>query len=868
MAFQTDSNGNIYDDGQPSPEQITVSKLPVNYNDDSGGGNTPQWVNLDNSQFDQSAFDTAAQRLKRGASHRLKLPVNDDRYNLLPSENPTYMVQPDLQDTQSGNVPLPPGAVLNDANQPVWAATGEPVPVVPRPGLIPLVRTPEGVKLAMPKLLDLASNIIGGGAAAKVPVKAGEMVLGSGIARTTEEVAKKASTIAEPFYSQLERTVKDARLEKGNAEQWLGYLKNQPGIKSEEINTVLKDLPSGQISKSQMEDIVKQNKVELKENVLGGNLNEKQKHRLDELEAEKINRPLDDWERVELKNLRDNLKNTKYHSYQLPGGDNYKEMLLKLPLKTSPKAQEAFDLTKRMNDGEFNSLNGTERRALFMKRDNLLKDAREEEETPFQSSHWDEPNVLAHIRMNDRVISDEARQAALSQLNNIKKQQHNVMSEIVTTNEPLEKARQVKIQDDLKAKRISLVEAKKQMEEYVVHPEIKHLQDKMSELRAKEDAINKSIPAEKKLLHMEELQSDLHQQGRDKGYKGEKEKLQPAFDKIEEKLMATNDEKMLGQPRIADVLNEAVSKKIITPEEAKTYKRYTDIENNKNPVPDAPFKNNWEELTIKRIIRHAAENGYEGISWEHGNAQALRYPDVLRKQVKNIQWVTSKGNDIKHVVVHNKEGGITEFFTDKNGTVTNGPSQAKGKHLSEVIGKQMAGDILGKAEGNIDAKDFVMGAEGMKSAYDVRIPNKFNEIGKKYGSKVEQREIPSNKKFKIVEEEVNKFPGAHLSTGEKRKIYDVKFNESGGEDRLVASYHTKDEAQKKLDELSANSGKPIHYFPITPALKAKALQEGFPLFSSSPILTPVTHNPFDQQQNQNFKLVPVAGNPFAGSVGK
>ena len=28
-------------------------------------------------------------------------------------------------------------------------------------------------------------------------------------------------------------------------------------------------------------------------------------------------------------------------------------------------------------------------------------------------------------------------------------------------------------------------------------------------------------------------------------------------------------------------------------------------------VPDAPFKTTWHELTMKRMIRYAAENGYD-----------------------------------------------------------------------------------------------------------------------------------------------------------------------------------------------------------------------------------------------------------------
>jgi len=54
---------------------------------------------------------------------------------------------------------------------------------------------------------------------------------------------------------------------------------------------------------------------------------------------------------------------TEYHDYQEPGGKNYREVLLKVP------SSEKYD-------------------------DN------------FRSSHWSDPNVISHIRMNDRVDAD------------------------------------------------------------------------------------------------------------------------------------------------------------------------------------------------------------------------------------------------------------------------------------------------------------------------------------------------------------------------------------------------------------------------------------------------------------------------------
>jgi len=64
---------------------------------------------------------------------------------------------------------------------------------------------------------------------------------------------------------------------------------------------------------------------------------------------------------------------TKYSSYQLPDGKNYKEILIK-----SPTSKGAVDSSGTVimgyNKGDI-----------------------------FKSSHWDEPNVISHIRMNERT---------------------------------------------------------------------------------------------------------------------------------------------------------------------------------------------------------------------------------------------------------------------------------------------------------------------------------------------------------------------------------------------------------------------------------------------------------------------------------
>lgn len=62
---------------------------------------------------------------------------------------------------------------------------------------------------------------------------------------------------------------------------------------------------------------------------------------------------------------------TQYGSYTLPGGKNYKEILIQAPekLKQGEYGTEVIDKTQT-----------------------------------FRSSHWDQPNVVAHLRLNEREL--------------------------------------------------------------------------------------------------------------------------------------------------------------------------------------------------------------------------------------------------------------------------------------------------------------------------------------------------------------------------------------------------------------------------------------------------------------------------------
>lgn len=253
--------------------------------------------------------------------------------------------------------------------------------------------------------------------------KPGAATLGSGLTRP--EIKPVVEAPAPIFYSAVENAIKNAKQPTATMEQWQGFLKNQPGVKAEELSWLGLDkeaLGPGPVSKQALEDYVRAHKVELKEitkfnEADYGTPHERElaynyKHELKSLNSSEdvdLARKYNTYFRETFKNMNNEevlqaVKNareiptgepTKFGDYQLSNGRNYKEMLLTLPEKKSLE-QFKIEYEKKFNVD------------LSTATEQQLNRLREQVEpiigNTYKSSHWDEPNVLAHIRMNDRDI--------------------------------------------------------------------------------------------------------------------------------------------------------------------------------------------------------------------------------------------------------------------------------------------------------------------------------------------------------------------------------------------------------------------------------------------------------------------------------
>ena len=120
----------------------------------------------------------------------------------------------------------------------------------------------------------------------------------------------------------------------------------------------------------------------------------------------------------------------------------------------------------------------------------------------------------------------------------------------------------------------------------------------------------------KKMLFIEEIQSDWHNDGAKKGYiqKGDAE-VRAKRQELENYIKSR-----LGKENSAEEIEKLQ-------EARREYLRLGQNMGNADAVPDAPYRNNYHEFVLKNLIRMAAEQGYDSIGWTTADIQSDRWSD-------------------------------------------------------------------------------------------------------------------------------------------------------------------------------------------------------------------------------------------------
>lgn len=371
----------------------------------------------------------------------------------------------------------------------------------------------------------------------------------------------------DPFYSALGRSIDNVTDKPLPAEGWKGWIKslvNKGEVKQDEVEwSGINDwlgLQQGKVTKAQMQEFFKNNGVKVEEvrYESKAGFTQKMQERLDELENMRDRTDEEDAEfqrliraENEASDQNGNTKQTKYADYTLPGGENYREVLLKLPEKEPTFALEDFfdEMEKKYGRDhiyklvspnywvirdDFESRISKEERATLRK---LQKDEIDRKKMVFRTNHWDERDVLAHIRLNDRTDADGNR-----------------------------------------------------------------------------------------VLFVEELQSDWGQEGKSKGFK---QKPDPRIEEIKKERMEAIT-KMVSldsaSPEWKAVSEKVVSLNAKLRELGATAMTDTHVQDRVPPGPFVTTTPGWLNLALKRIMKMAADEGYDKVAFINGEQSHQRFP--------------------------------------------------------------------------------------------------------------------------------------------------------------------------------------------------------------------------------------------------
>lgn len=540
------------------------------------------------------------------------------------------------------------------------------------------------------------------------------------------------------FYSAAEQAAMNLPRNKGTGQSFLNDLMKAPDVKKDELAwTGLDDFLANKpnVTKQEVQDFIANNRVDVQERQLSGrgdksgvfsefnpDKNQFMVYGEDLSQTHAFNTAEEADNFVKQFNSQIPYGPSKYDKYQLPGGENYREILLTLP-KQSPTTN---DIASKLFGKEMRFLSEAEKDAV------VAEARRIEDTTPkdYVSSHFNEPNILAHIRVNDRVDADG-----------------------------------------------------------------------------------------KKMLLIEEIQSDWHQAGREKGYKTGKER-DPA--QVEKELTITTQKRSRLIDEAAALpdsemtkfkaMNEEIKK--LGEQATKLDEEWTNLLNKPEGVPDAPFKDTWYQLALKRVLKHAADNGYERVGLTTGKQQADRYK--MSNEVNSLAWRDAGGGVKRAISLELVNGDNMTLSINNEGKVMGG--NFEDKSLSSVLGKDLAKKIMAEDNGNLMGNGLNIGGEGMKKYYDEVYPQYLDKYGKKWNAKV----------------------------GETQITTDYARDASG----IPAQRPSKE---------------PIRYIDITPEMKG-AVSKGQPLFAAVPVGSIGLGYQKDKADNLE-ETSPMYSDPFGNTIG-
>lgn len=312
----------------------------------------------------------------------------------------------------------------------------------------------------------------------------------------------------------------------------------------------------------------------------------------------------------------------------------------------------------------------------------------------------------------------------------------------------------------------------------------------------------------KKMRLIEEVQSDWHQAGREKGYGPKMEtsveayyetksgqRVPIGFGKTKEEAEASID---VGWKNTVDIKYDTIKRKV------------------GDGVPDAPMKDTWYQTALRKAVKDAIDAGQDRVGITTGATQADRYD--LSKQISEVNY-----------------SGSNFVAYDKNGVPVIEKTGVTENDLPDLIGKEAAKKLLEQPKQgtlrSLSGIDLQVGGEGMKTYYDEIYPKYLDKFAKKYGSSVKEGSIDTGRgewPFHIsVESDGKKYwlAGRDPRTDTPNAILSNKFDDIA-------------DAYKQRDQMYSGFTEKVRYIEITPEMR-KAFggkDKGVPLFQMAPAI--------------------------------
>lgn len=243
----------------------------------------------------------------------------------------------------------------------------------------------------------------------------------------------------------------------------------------------------------------------------------------------------------------------------------------------------------------------------------------------FESSHFDQPNILAHVRFNERTDADGKRVLFVEEIQSDWAQRGKSRG----FRQPPPAGGPPKMPADARPVR------ERSAQDMMTADEPAYIAQTEAELgREKESLLNAGVLPEDIIVDYDPTRP----QGKGKLYVANYS------------VQLANGEFMSTE---SGILRDRYSPEGAMRAARRTLldERHNFLRGAKDKVPAGPFVQKteaWVGLTLKRMIRYAAENGFERIAWTTGEQQVQRYTSALRKAVDTIEW--TKTEDGVHLV--------------------------------------------------------------------------------------------------------------------------------------------------------------------------------------------------------------------------